>query len=110
MSAKRPPRNTRSTTAAAARPTGRPTCACSTPSTRATGRNARHRASHPVPGAPAPEVATLLAHEARQHHVVHLGCAVHQTRRPRCAIDPFEDGVLGIAAGAIELNRHVGSL
>src|SRR5438876_8505361 len=31
--------------------------------------------SHPIPRAPAPEIAAFLAHEAREDHVVHLGSA-----------------------------------
>ena len=42
-SAKRPPRNTSITTSAAARPTGRPICACSTRSTRATATDRARR-------------------------------------------------------------------
>src|SRR5229473_2141564 len=65
---------------------------------------------HPVPRAPAPEIAALLAHEARQHHVVHLGGAVDEARLARVAVDPFQDRVLGIAARAVELDRDVGGL
>src|ERR1700692_1919206 len=66
--------------------------------------------SHPIPRAPHPEVATLFAHEFRQHHLVHLVGAVDQTGGAGGAIDPFGDGVLGIAAGAVELDGDVGRL
>ena len=39
---------------------------------------------------------------------MHLGGAIDQAGLPRVAIDPFEDRVLGIAAGTIELDRDVG--
>src|SRR5262245_17435550 len=70
----------------------------------------RPRASNPVPGAPVPEVAAFLAHEAGEHHVVHFRGAVDQARRTRRAIDPFQDRVLGIAARAVELDGDVGRL
>src|SRR5262249_41408091 len=67
-------------------------------------------ALNPVPGAPGPEVAAFLAHEAGEHHVVHLRGAVDQPRRARPPLDPFQDRVLGIAAGAVELDGDVGRL
>src|SRR5262245_16229043 len=66
--------------------------------------------SDPVAGAPAPEVAALLAHEAGEHHVVHFRGAVDEPGRSRRAINPFEHRVLGIAARAIELDADVGCL
>src|ERR1700758_4256245 len=66
--------------------------------------------SNPVAGAPAPEIAAFLAQKTRQHHVVHFGSAIDQTRGARGAVDPFQDRVFRITAGAIELDRGVGSL
>ena len=34
----------------------------------------------------------------------------NKRRRAAVAVDPFQDGVLGIAARAVELDRHVGGL
>src|SRR5215471_21377982 len=61
-------------------------------------------------GAPPPEIATLRAHVLRQHHLVHLIGAVDEPRLPGVSVDPFEHGVLGIAARAIELDRGVGGV
>src|SRR5215813_6269382 len=73
--------------------------------------NKQHRAvSHSIPRAPTPEVPPLLAHETRQHHVVHFGGAVDEARLTGVAIDPFQNRVLGIAARAVELNRDIGRL
>src|SRR6516225_8637862 len=70
--------------------------------------NKQHRPRlHSIPRAPAPEVAAFLAHETREHHVVHFGRAIDEARLPRVAIDPFQNRVLGIAARAVELNRDV---
>src|SRR6478609_1006082 len=41
--------------------------------------------------APFPEVPPLFLHEARKHHHVHLGGAIHQAGRARGAIDPLRD-------------------
>src|SRR5262249_12502649 len=60
--------------------------------------------------APAPEVTAFLAHEAGEHHVVHLGRAVDQPGGARGAVDPFEHRVLGIAARAVELDGDVGGV
>src|SRR5215475_9378091 len=66
--------------------------------------------SHSIPCAPTPEVAALIAHEAGEHHVVHLGSAVDEARLAGVAVDPFQNSVLGIAARAVELNADVGGL
>jgi len=63
---------------------------------------------HPVVCAPAPEIAAFVAHESGQHHLVHFVGAVDQARGAGGAIDPFGDGVLGIAARAVELDGDVG--
>src|SRR5262245_52829880 len=65
---------------------------------------------NPVARAPAPEVAAFVAHELRQHHLVHLVGAVDQTRGAGGAVDPLDDGVLGIAARALELDRDVSGM
>src|SRR5580700_6615870 len=59
---------------------------------------ADHDRLHPVPRAPAPEVAAFVAHELRQHHLVHLIGAVDQSGGASRAINPLGDRVLGIAA------------
>src|SRR5260370_24601762 len=66
----------------------------------------RPRLSYSVPRAPTPEVAALLAHEARQHHVVHFGSAIDEARLTGVAIDPFQNRVLGIAARAVERSEE----
>src|SRR6185437_299242 len=68
------------------------------------------RALNPIPRAPGPEIAALFAQKARQHHVVHFGGAVDQAGGAGGAVDPFQDGVLGIAARAVELDRGVGGV
>src|SRR5260370_41136299 len=64
--------------------------------------------SHAIPRAPAPEIAALLAHEAREDHVVHLGGAVDEARLSGVTVNPLQDRVFGVAARAVELNGDVG--
>src|SRR5271166_3730183 len=59
--------------------------------------------SHPVARAPAPEIAALLRHETREHHVVHFRGAVDEARLAGVAVDPFENGILRVAARTVEL-------
>src|ERR1700735_2298702 len=68
------------------------------------------RVLHSVPRAPAPEIAAFLAHEFRQYHLVDFVGAVDEARGAGGAIDPFGDGVLRVAARAIELDRHIRGL
>src|SRR5215472_17250900 len=65
-------------------------------------------ASHPIARAPAPKIAALLSHEAREHHIVHLRCPIDEARLPSIAVDPFENRVFGVAARAVELNGDIG--
>src|SRR3984893_1899741 len=66
--------------------------------------------SHAVACAPAPEIAALVLHQTREHHVVHLGGAINEARSPGVAIDPFENGVLRVAARAVELDCYIRGL
>src|SRR5258708_22451111 len=60
--------------------------------------------------APAPEIAALALHETREHHVVHLGGAINEARLAGVAVDPFENGVLRVAARAVELDCYIRGL
>ena len=50
--------------------------------------------SHAIACTPAPEIAALVLHEAGEHHVVHLGSAVHQACLTGIAVNPLENRVL----------------
>ena len=54
------------------------------------------------------EPGAFFAHELRKHHLVDLVGAIDETGRAGRAIDPLHDGVLGIAARALQLDRDVG--